>query len=403
MYACKKLLTAAFFILSPFASSYAQMENADTSVQKETNLRNKVLQDIQQGLNSRTKVLDSTVANLDKRVSILDQSISTTKDIQDKTSKLIERVQVVEDRQKALDLTELNIFQANYQSAIVNLVSMDREIKPLVLFNTTKSFFTSLSNAANPMQYDGYTSWYKGFSTYLNENKSKSPLLSVTSSLLGFAKGFTAGVPVTGPITTSLFSGMTSYIDNMGKKEKDLKEQSEKMLTLTMKISQFAYDNGQIENEWDAISKELDDLQKKYESSLKTSLGVLKVSETDFKDNFTNQNDADKRYLYLTGLRDGAASFVTNQKKNNPKDWKQQTNVQLLEVQNLRLRFGQITFRIQENIKKYNDLFEKYKSDDQIGTKIKELQIKLKDLEESFDKTFDPMEYINSANKMYRV
>lgn len=253
------------------------------------------------------------------------------------------------------------------------------------------------------MQYDGYTSWYKGFSTYLNENKSKSPLLSVTSSLLGFAKGFTAGVPVTGPITTSLFSGMTSYIDNMGKKEKDLKEQSEKMLTLTMKISQFAYDNGQIENEWDAISKELDDLQKKYESSLKTSLGVLKVSETDFKDNFTNQNDADKRYLYLTGLRDGAASFVTNQKKNNPKDWKQQTNVQLLEVQNLRLRFGQITFRIQENIKKYNDLFEKYKSDDQIGTKIKELQIKLKDLEESFDKTFDPMEYINSANKMYRV
>lgn len=225
----------------------------------------------------------------------------------------------------------------------------------------------------------------------------------MTSNLLTFASGFSKGVPVTGPITSALFSSMTTYIDNIGKKEKALKAQSEEMLTLTMKISQFNYDNNRIENEWEAITAELQDLQKKYDKSLKENLAIIKITPADFDNNFSKENDAEKRYQYLTKLRDLAAGFVTNEKQNNPKEWRQAAYIQMNDVQSLKQRFGQVTFRISQNLLKYKELFDKYRNDPQLGSRIKDLEIKMRDLQESFDKTFDPLEYINSANRMFKV
>lgn len=366
-------------------------------------LKDRVLGEIQTNFDRKTRSIDSTVLNLDERVSFLDKSIKESKDAKEKADKLLMRVQALEDKQKAMDQNELNIFQANYQSAIVNLVSMDREIKPLILFNSTKEFFGSLSEAGNPLNYAGFKEWYQSFNDYLQKNKTKSPMLSVTSNLLSFTGDLTKGIPLTGPITSALFSSMTNYIDNMGKKDKDLKEQSEKMMTLTMKISQFDYDKDQIEHEWETITKELMDLQKKYEKSITNNLGILKISSNDFTAKFSKENDAEKRYQYLTDMRQKAADFVNTERTNNPKEWKQQIYFQMNEVQSLKLRFGQITFRISENIVKYADLFAKYRNDEQLGSKVKDLELKLKDLQETFDKTFDPLDYINSASKMYKV
>lgn len=373
------------------------------SIKREMNMRDKVLNDIQNTFTTRTKSIDSTVTKLDQRLSSLDKSISESKDAKDKADKLAQRVQAVEEKQRAIEQNELNIFQANYQSAMVNLVSMDREIKPLLLFNSTKSFFNALSKTGNPMNYDGYTKWYNQYAAYVKDKKAESPVLNVTSNLLSFAGNFTKGAPVTGPITSALFSSMTTYIDNIGKKEKALKEQSEQMLTLTMKISQFNYDNDRIENEWESITAELQDLQGKYDKSLKENLGIIKVSTTEFQNNFSKENDAEKRYQYLTRLRDEAAKFVNDERAKNPKEWRQKAFIQMNDVQSLKQRFGQVTFRISQNLLKYKELFEKYKADPQLGSRIKDLEIKMKELQESFDRTFDPLEYINSANRMYKV
>lgn len=373
------------------------------SIKREINLRDKVLNDIQNNFDSRNKMLDSTVTKLDQRLSSLDKSIAQSRDANDKADKLQQRVQAVEEKQKAIEQNELNLFQANYQSAMVNLVSMDREIKPLLLFNSTKSFFNALSETGNPMNYDGYTKWYNQYAAYVKEKKAESPVLNVTSNLLSFAGNFTKGAPVTGPITSALFSSMTTYIDNIGKKEKALKEQSEQMLTLTMKISQFNYDNDRIENEWESITAELQDLQGKYDKSLKENLSIIKTSPADFQANFSKENDAEKRYQYLTRLRDEAAKFVSEERTKNPKDWRQKAYVQMNDVQSLKQRFGQVTFRISQNLLKYKELFDKYKADPQLGARVKDLEIKMKELQESFDKTFDPLEYINSANRMYKV
>jgi hypothetical protein len=396
----KHLASVTGAILMALASPcFAQ--TSDTLNDKQ--LRDKVLSEIQVTFDRRTRSIDSTVFRLDEKVGDLDKSIKESKDAKEKADKLLLRVQALEDKQKAIDQNELNIFQANYQSALVNLVSMDREIKPLILFNSTKAFFGSLAETSNPMNYPGYQEWYKGFNTYLQGNKDKSPMLSITSSLLNVTGSLTSAVPLTGPITSALFSSMTSYIDNIGKKEKDLKAQSEQMLALTMKLSQFNYDKDQIEHEWETITKELNDLQAKYDKSISTNLEILEVKNTDFSAKFTKENDAEKRYLYLTDLRRKAADFVSEEKEDNPKEWKQQVFIPMNEVQALKLRFGQITFRISQNIVKYSELFGKYRNDSQIGAKVKDLEVRLKDLQETFDKAFDPLDYINSANKMYKV
>ncbi|MGE9313917.1 hypothetical protein ACLOAU_19850 [Niabella sp. CJ426] len=393
----KQLLLPLFVLFT--TSCFAQID----SIKREMNLRDKVLNDIQNNFDSRNKTLDSTVTKLDQRLSSLDKSIAQSRDANDKADKLQQRVQAVEEKQKAIEQNELNLFQANYQSAMVNLVSMDREIKPLLLFNSTKSFFNALSETGNPMNYDGYTKWYNQYAAYVKEKKAESPVLNVTSNLLSFAGNFTKGAPVTGPITSALFSSMTTYIDNIGKKEKALKELSEQMLTLTMKISQFNYDNDRIENEWESITAELQDLQTKYDKSLKENLSIIKTSPADFQANFSKENDAEKRYQYLTRLRDEAAKFVSEERTKNPKDWRQKAYVQMNDVQSLKQRFGQVTFRISQNLLKYKELFDKYKADPQLGARVKDLEIKMKELQESFDKTFDPLEYINSANRMYKV
>lgn len=395
----KKMYFFLLLLITVSSPAFAQKEE----IKKEMNLRDKVLEDIQQNFSTKTKAIDETVTKLDQRLSSLDKSISESKDAKDKADKLMQRVQAVEEKQKAIEQNELNLFQANYQSAMVNLTSMEREIKPLMLFNSTKAFFNSLGETGNPMNYDGFKAWYNKYAAYVKDKKSESPVLSVTSNLLSFAGNFTQGVPITGPIVTTLFSSMTNYIDNLGKKEKALKEQSEQMLTLMMKISQFNYDNDQIENEWESITTELKDLQAKYDKALKENLGIIKTSLPDFQNNFSKENDAEKRYQYLTKLRDEAANFVSNEKQKNPKEWRQAAYVQMNEVQAMKQRFGQVTFRISQNLLKYKELFDKYRTDPQLGSRIKDLEIKMKELQESFDKTFDPLEYINSANRMYKV
>jgi len=394
----KKLWAISFV----FTTSTAVAQVND-STQQEMNLRDKVLNEIQHVFQQKTRSIDSTVISLDQRLSMLDKSIAASKDVKDKADKLAERLQAIEEKQKAIEANELNLFQANYQSALVNLVSMDREIKPLMLFNSTKAFFNSLSETGNPMNYDGYTKWYNQYAAFVKEKKAESPVLTVTNNLLNFAGNFTKGAPVTGPITSALFSSMTSYIDNLGKKEKALKAQSEEMLTLTMKISQFNYDNERIETEWEAITTELQDLQKKFDKTLKENLAILKITPADFEAKFSKENDAEKRYQYLTMLRDKAAQFVATERDQNPKEWRQKAYIQMNDVQSLKQRFGQVTFRISQNLLKYKELFEKYKNDPQLGSRIRDLEIKMKELQESFDKTFDPLEYINSANRMYKV
>jgi len=375
---------------------------AQTDSLNDKQIKDKVLQEIQQSLDKRTMSVDSIVERLDQRLDALDKSIAATKGANEKADKFFLRVQALEDKQKAIEQNEVNIYEANFQSAIVNLVSMDREIKPLILFNTTKTFFDQLDAAGNPLNYDGYRDWFTGFNKYVKDNKNNETL-ELSSNLLTFAGGTTQTVPIVGPISGVLFASMSTYLSSISKKNKELREESKEMITLTMKISQFDYDKQENEHEWKVITDELNNLQGLYQTILTKNLSLLNVNTTEFCEQFTNESDADKRYKYLTVLRQKACNYVLQQKDSNPKDWKEYIYYPMMDVQSVKNRFGKTTFDINENIIRYDDLFNKYKNDSQIGGQITNLQGKLNDLRNTFDKAFDPLDYISSTAKMYKI
>jgi len=137
----KNLVIACLFLCFGIQASASINDTTLT----EKNVREKILNDIQQNLDRKNKVIDSTILKLDGRVGKLDSVIKMTGNPRERIDKLVERVQILEEKQKALEQNEINVYEANYQSAIINLVSMDREIKPLFLFRATKDFFNTLT------------------------------------------------------------------------------------------------------------------------------------------------------------------------------------------------------------------------------------------------------------------
>ncbi|HLW18873.1 MAG TPA: hypothetical protein VKX33_01040 [Cyclobacteriaceae bacterium] len=394
-------LTLSLLLLVTFLS-HAQQDSITLSL--EQSLKNSLLKSIEQKTDSLNNDLGTKLSDLDLKIQLLDKSLEQTSNEQLLAEKLVERVKLIEDFQQAEKESELNVFKGNYQSAIINLVSMERELKPLILFNTTRDFFTTLKSTSNPTSYPGFNDWYGGFKAYVNENKSTNATLGVVSNLMSLTGDLSAGTPIFGTFSQALFMGMSNYVDNLGgRKNADLKEQSQKMFELVTELGQFTSDMNLVETEWEAIDVELEELKKLYEQNLTKNLGLINVKKNDFDARYTTENDANKRYQYLNELTEIISTRVSQEKEVNPKNWKNTFYYEMTEIQSLKVRFGTITFRISENINKYSNLIDKYKNSTQIGPKMADLEFKLNNLRNSFDKTFSPLDYINSANKMYKV
>src|ERR1700744_3983998 len=197
-------------------TAYSQVP--DTTLSSDKNIRNKVLSDIQDNLDKKTKTIDLTLSKLDHKVDSLDLEIAASKDARDKADKLLQRVQALEKKSEAVEENELYVYQANYQSAIINLVSMDKEIKPLILFNTAKNFFSTLNETADPMKYPGYQDWYKKFYDYIEKQKDKDAALDVLHDMVQITGNLTTAASITGPISQALFLGINSFITSLGSK-----------------------------------------------------------------------------------------------------------------------------------------------------------------------------------------
>lgn len=385
------------------ASTSGQAPTSDTSLSSDKNIRNKVLSDIQDNLDKKTKNIDQTLSKLDHKVDSLDVEIAATRDAREKADKLLLRVQALEQKQQAIEENELYVYQANYQSAIINLVSMDKEIQPLLLFNSAKNFFSTLSETADPMKYPGYQEWYKKFYAYIEKEKDKDPALNVLHDMVQITGNITSATPIAGPVCQALFLGIDSYITSLGSKKKDLRDESQKMFLLTAKLSQFDYDKDLIEQQWEIVTNDLGKLQIHYDTIMNQNLALLKVSREDYMRRFARQTDAEQRYQFLTELRKKGSGLVSERKSADVKNWKQPIYYELMDVQSLKLRFGELTFDIRGIIGRYNELVFKYKNDPEIGLKVQALGVKLDAMSDTFDSAFDPTEYINSATRMYLV
>ncbi|HEX3935305.1 MAG TPA: hypothetical protein VHW43_11540 [Puia sp.] len=394
------ILSGILYLQISFAQS---TQTVDTSLSNDKNIRNKVLNDIQESLDKKSQNIDQTLSKLDHRVDSLDLEIAASRDARDKADKLLLRVQALEKKQQAVEENELYVYQANYQSAIINLVSMDKEIKPLVLFNAAKSFFNTLEETADPMKYPGYQDWYKRFYAYIEKEKDKDPALDVLHDMVTVTGNISNATPIAGPVFQAFFIGINEYIGQLSAKRKEEREMSQKMFLLTAKLSQFDYDKDLIEQQWEIVSKELEKMQIHYDTILNQNLALLGVKPEEYLHRYSRETDADKRYEFLTELRKKASTLVTDRRTADLKSWKQPIYYELMDVQSLKLRFGDLTFDIRGILSKYSELVTKYKQDPEIGLKVQELEVKLNALDDTFDQAFDPTEYINSATRMYLV
>jgi len=373
------------------------------SLISEKSVREKILKDIQLNLDLQNKVIDSTIVKLDGRVGKLDSVIKLTGNPRERIDKLVERVQVLEEKQKAIEQNEINVYEANYQSAMINLVSMDREIKPLILFHTTKDFFNALTETSNPVNYAGFSKGFDKFKVYVEKTKDNSATLKTVSEIIASTGNISFGVPIVGAYSQLLFSGMAEYVNSIGHKRRELKAEAETMFAVTTALSQFSTDKNLIENEWDGITQSLEEMQSYYDTVMEQNLRMLGMERCDVNNGFTRQSDASKRYAYLTMLRQKAGDYVLEMKKKDPKDWKENIYYQLMDVQSLKVKYGDITYRITHHINKYNVLIAKYKNNKQIGDHVAKLDEKLSELKSTFDDTFEPVQYVHAATQMYKV
>jgi hypothetical protein len=348
--------------------------------------------------------LDFRIKEMDSKINYLDESIKNTNSSSEKVEKLLERVQILEEKQSELDKNVVSVYKYNYSSAVLNLASMEREIKPLNLFNSSREFYTTLDKVSNPMNYEGYTAWFKNFEQYIEDNKGSEAKLAALSNIMQVTGNLAEGTPFTGMFAGSLFDGIGLFINSLGRRDRELREKSLKMFKLTTLVSQFTHDKDLIETEWNAITKSLDELKEIQHNAMEENIvKILGINRSDFKKNFTDETDAKKRTQYILDISKIAEDKIAEEKNKNPENWKQDYYNQMVAVQNLKIRFGTITFRILENLDKYKLLINKYKNDELLKDHISQLDSKLISVRNSFESTFNPQDYIKASNEMYIV
>lgn len=348
--------------------------------------------------------VDNRIKLMDAKITNLDESIRNTSSSSEKIDKLVERVQILEAKQQELDKNVVSVYKYNYSSAVLNLASMEREIKPLNLFNSSRDFYTTLDKVSNPMSYEGYAAWFKEFEKYIEENKKDEARLDALSHIIQVTGNLAEGTPFTGMFAGSHFDGIGNFINSLGKRDKDLREKSMKMFKLTTSVSQFTHDKDLIETEWNAIAKSLDELKALQEKSMNENIvKILGINNTEFKKRFTDETDAKKRTQYILDISKIAEDKIVEERSLNGENWKQDFYNQMVTVQNLKIRFGTLTFRILENLDKYKVLIAKYRQDEFLKDRVGQLDLKLALVRNSFESTFNPQDYIRASNEMYIV
>lgn len=393
-----------FVLMLPFAGfAQSPVENSRT-ISDNKSVTDLVLLELNRERSLQRENLDFRIKQIDTKLSTLDESIKNTSSATEKVDKLVQRVQILEEKQSELDKNVVSVYKYNYSSAVLNLASMEREIKPLNLFNSSREFYTTLDKVSNPMTYDGYAAWFKEFEKYIEDNKKDEARLTALSHILSVTGNLAEGTPFTGMFAGSLFDGIGSFINSLGRRDRDLREKSLKMFKLTTTVSQFTHDKDLIETEWKAITKSLDELKELQDMAMeKNIVELLGINRADFKKNFTDETDAKKRTEYILNISKIAENKITDEKNKNPENWKQEYYTQMVAVQNLKIRFGTLTFRILENLDKYKTLINKYKADENLKSRIAELDLKLDLVRNSFESTFNPQVYIKASNEMYIV
>lgn len=292
----------------------------------------------------------------------------------------------------------------NGQLALLELLSIQRDIKPAKLFLHTQSFYKGLGDISNVQNYPFFNQWKKEYRKWYSKNKGSEEIYTIINNSIKMISDTSNKIPVFGSVVQTITSGLSSIIERFGRREKKLKKLTPKFITLLNTISLFEQQKSIIDYEWKSIEKELNELNVENKKLLNSQLNYYGLEKSDFVANYMNTTLDKKRDQFKKKCIMMINDKVKSAELKKDKSWLGEIETYMYKVQAIRIRFGELTYKMQENLNRYNELIDTYNTNIfpvEFKNKLVNLRSSLNQVRKTFNDSFKPQTYIEDSSTMY--
>jgi len=322
-----------------------------------------------------------------------------------------QKIELQEQIQKELD-TRIKILEespkvkikSNGQLAFTELIKIQKDIQPAKLYVSSNGFYTKLGKFDNLQNYSEFKNWKKEYDTWYKKKQGKNTTFDFIDKTISLISDSTNEIPLFGSISQTVTSGITLILSNLKSRDKDLMTKTPQVLVLLNSIGQFESEKSILDNEWKTIDSELKELQSEYKVLVDNQIAFYDIDKGKYNTFLAATLDADIGKFKVYSRKKILEKLQSLEKGNN-QNWMGKVETYMHQVQSIRIRFGQLTGRMLNNIEKYEKLFSKYTDPNKFSaefvTKAKELGTDLKQVKENFILQFKPNKYVEDSAVMY--
>lgn len=350
--------------------------------------------------------LQNNLVNNQIKITNLTEQLSQLSNKQyGKKIELQEQIQKeLDNRIKFLEESPKIKIKSNGQLAFTELIKIQKDIQPAKLYLSSNGFYTKLGKFDNLQNYTEFTSWKTEYDAWYKKKQGSDLTFDFINKTISLISDASNDIPLFGSISQSVTSGVTLILSNLGNRDKGLMNKTPEVLMLLNSIGQFESEKSILDNEWKTIDSELNDLQSEYKMLVEEQIVFYSIDKVKYNAFLTATlgSDIDKFKVYS---KEKILAKLTKLENGNNQDWMGNVETYMYQVQSIRIRFGELTGRMLNNIEKYENLFSKYTDPDKFSaefvTKAKELKADLKQVKENFILQFKPSKYIEDSAVMY--
>ena len=389
-----------------FLSLMATLLSVSAFAQNDS-LRSIIADQIKNERNEELNILRTELKRNESEISKLTEELSAIS-----KRKTKEKVEAMEKLQVALDnrirfleespKTEIGF---NGQLAFTELLSIQRDIQPADLFLQSQNFFSEMGTISNLQDYENFKSWKKEYDDYYERKKGSDKTLEFVNKSLGLVTDASNKVPLYGSIVNTATSGISTLLTSLGSRHKELAEKTPDMLELLSTIGQFEQQKSIIDHEWTLINKELEQLKEENIELLESQLDFYGLDRDSYKKEYLKATLDHDRDEYKQECRKQIQSSLADMDKDPNSKWLEDVEIYMYKVQSLRLRFGELTSRMLNNIDKYQELIAIFSDNSkfpiEFTNKLANVSSSLQSVRSTFYKSFNPAKYIQDSTIMY--
>lgn len=354
-----------------------------------------------QALNDQLKNNEDEVSRLKSEMSKIDVS-----DVRKRVAKL-DSINIAQDnRINILENTRKTALISNGQLAFTELLSLQRDIQPGILFVKSQDMFSKLSNISNISRYEDFNKWYGLYKEWYNDKKSKDQMLDLVNNCVNLIGDISNKVPLYGSIVQTVSSGISSIIKSVGGSNKKVLEATPNMIMTLNAVSQFENNIAVIDHEWQLINNELGILYQEDSLLLLEQLRFYGIQYNEYQKYYVGASLDAGRDKFKTDCRQVILAKIKELESNSKTEdkWMWQVEIFMYKLQSLRIRFGNLTMRMINNIDRYKEVIAIYSTDKfppKFTSNLATFGQSLNTVRTTMQSYFIPAKYIEDSAVMY--